>query len=208
MFTVTGVRTWRELRGENCICVDDIPQNRSICTSRSFSGQGLSCLSELEEAVANFMASCVRKLRDRHACCRQFTVFAYTSRFRTDLPRYSINRTMHFQVPTNNLQELVSAAVNALRAGWQEGENYWYKKAGVIVWDITDDSAIQTDLFDTVDRVKQRQLSEVIDAINKKNGQNTIKVAIQGESRLRSLKCEHLTKQYTTNVEEVIQVKI
>lgn len=208
MFTVTGVRTWRELRGENCICVDDIPQNRSICTSRSFSGQGLSRLSELEEAVANFMASCVRKLRDRHACCRQFTVFAYTSRFRTDLPRYSINRTMHFQVPTNNLQELVSAAVNALRAGWQEGENYWYKKAGVIVWDITDDSAIQTDLFDTVDRVKQRQLSEVIDAINKKNGQNTIKVAIQGESRLRSLKCEHLTKQYTTNVEEVIQVKI
>lgn len=35
-FTVTGVRTWKELQGENCIGEDDLPHKKSICTSRSF----------------------------------------------------------------------------------------------------------------------------------------------------------------------------
>ena len=47
---------------------------------------GLSELSSLEEAVANFSSECVRKLRMQHSCCTEITVFAYTSRFRLDLP--------------------------------------------------------------------------------------------------------------------------
>ena len=39
-FTVTGVRTWKELQGENCIGEDDLPHKKSICTSRSFPDQG------------------------------------------------------------------------------------------------------------------------------------------------------------------------
>lgn len=112
---MTGVRTWKELRGENCINIEELPQKKSICTSRSFPDSGLSELSSLEEAVANFTSECVRKLRMQHSCCTEITVFAYTSRFRLDLPQHCINRTIHLQVPTNDLQELVSTAVRALR---------------------------------------------------------------------------------------------
>ena len=208
MFTVTGVRTWKELRGESCICVDDLPQKKSICTSRSFAEHGLGDLSMVEEAIANFMASCVRKLKEQHSCCQAVTVFAYTSRFRIDLPQYCINRTIQMPVPTNDLQELVSTAVRALRKDWRKDGGYLYKKAGVIVWNICPDTAIQTDLFDTIDRGKRARLAEAIDAINLKNGHNTIKVAVQGTGRNFALKCEHKTKQYTTNLNEIIDVKI
>lgn len=81
------------------------------------------------------------------------------------------------------------------------------QKAGVIVWDICPDSAIQTNLFDTIDREKQARLAAAIDAINRKNGYNTVKVAVQGNGKSWHLKCEHITRQYTTNLKEIIQVK-
>ena len=208
LLTMTGARTWKELRGESCIDVEELPQKKSICTSRSFPDSGLSDISSLEEAVANFSSECVRKLRMQHSCCTEITVFAYTSRFRLDLPQHCINRTIHLQVPTNDLQELVSTAVRALRMDYRKDGGYLYKKAGVIVWNIVPDSAIQTNLFDTIDRDKQARLAAAIDAINRKSGHNTIKVAVQGTTdNSWHLKCEHISRQYTTNLDDVITVK-
>ena len=203
---VTGVRTWKELRGIDCINVEELPHKKSICTSRSFQGEGLSSLHDVEEAVANFAAACVRKLREQHTCCTSLTVFAHTSRFRTDVPSSYIYRSASLQVPTNNLQEIVSYAVKLLRAEWKQG-TYFYKKAGVIVWDICRDNAIQTSLFDPIDRTKQAALSKAIEEINRKNGHNMVRTAVQGYSKKWHLKSEHLTKQYTTNIKDVIQVK-
>lgn len=208
LLTVTGVRTWKELRGESCISIDDLPQKKSICTSRSFAGQGLSSLSSIEEAVANFAAGCVRKLKEQRSCCCEMTVFAYTSRFRLDLPQHCINRSVHFRVPTNNLQEIVGTAVRLLRDEWKTDGGFLYKKAGVMVWNICPDSAIQTCLFDPIDRERQARLAKVIDAINRKNGHDTVKVAVQGtDDTSWHLKCEHISKQYTTNLKEIIEVK-
>ena len=129
--TITGVRTWRELRGESCVEIEDLPQKQSICTSRSFADGGLMEHSRLEEAVANFAAECVRKLRRQRSCCTEITVFAHTSRFRMDGPQHCINRTVHMPVPTADLQEIVAAAVGALRMEWCYDEHFSYKKAGV-----------------------------------------------------------------------------
>lgn len=208
LLTVTGVRTWKELHGESCIDIDELPQKQSICTSRSFPDEGLSEVSVVEEAVANFAASCSRKLKEQKSCCRQMTVFAYTSRFRSDVPGHVINRTIALPVPTCDQKELVSAAVRTLRAEWKADGGYFYKKAGVIVWDICSDKAVQTDLFDPVDRGKQARLSAAIDAINRKNGFNTVKVAVQGTDKRWHLKSEHKSGQYSTNLKEVIKVRI
>lgn len=160
--------------------IEELPEKKSICTSRSFPDQGLSQLGPLEEAVAHFASSCSRKLKEQDSCCRAVTVFAYTSRFRTDAPCSAINRTVTLTVPTNDLRELVSVAVGALRSQWDASATFFYKKAGVIVWDICPSGAVQGDLFDTVDRAKQARLAAAIDAINRKNGYNTVKVAVQG----------------------------
>ena len=205
--TVTGVRTWRELQGESYIDIEELPQKKSICTSRSFPDQGLSRLGPLEEAIAHFASSCSRKLKEQDSCCRAVTVFAYTSRFRTDAPCSAINRTVTLTVPTNDLRELVSVAVGALRSQWDASATFFYKKAGVIVWDICPSGAVQGDLFDTVDRAKQARLAAAIDAINRKNGYNTVKVAVQGTDTSWRMKHEHESGKYTTNIDDVIKVK-
>ena len=205
--TVTGVRTWCELQGESCIDIEELPEKKSICTSRSFPDQGLSQLGPLEEAVAHFASSCSRKLKEQDSCCRAVTVFAYTSRFRTDAPCSAINRTVTLTVPTNDLRELVSVAVGALRSQWDASATFFYKKAGVIVWDICPSGAVQGDLFDTVDRAKQARLAAAIDAINRKNGYNTVKVAVQGTDTSWRMKHEHESGKYTTNIDDVIKVK-
>ena len=208
LLTVTGTRIWRELRGESCIDIDELPLQKSVCTSRSFADEGIADLGRLEEAVANFAAACSRKLKARQSCCSGLTLFAYTSRFRDDLPARSINRTIHLPVPTNDQQEIIHAAITLLRADWDRSATYHYKKAGVIVWDITAASAIQTNLFDPIDRVKQARLAAAIDAINRRNGHDTVKVAIQGTAPKNwGLKQEHISQQYTTNLLEIIKVK-
>lgn len=162
--------------------------------------------AHVEEAIANFAAECVRKLKEQHSCCTEITVFAYTSRFRQDLPHHQVNRTIHLQVPSCDTAEIVSYAVNALRREWLNDGTYHYKKASVILWDICPDSAIQTSLFDTVDREKQARLASVIDTINRKNGHNTVKVAIQGTEKKWHLKSEYKSNQFTTDLDEIIRV--
>ena len=93
-----------------------------------------------------------------------------------------------------------------MRTGWREGD-FQFKKAGVIVWNITSDTAIQTQLFDPVDRGKQAALQKAIDAINRKNGYQILKVASQGDGRKWNLKNEYISRQYTTNLRDVIEVK-
>ena len=206
--TITGVRTWKELRGESCISIEELPHKKSICTSRSFAEQGLNKLAEVEEAIANFAAQCSRKLREQHTVCSSMTVFAHTSRFRQDLPQSYIYQTVNLIVPSNDQQELVSLAVKTLRANWKDGDGYFYKKAGVILWGICRDNAIQTNLFDQVDREKQAALAKAIDAINRKNGHNKIRVAVQGDEKGWQLKREYISKQYTTNLDDVIVLKV
>lgn len=206
--TITGVRTWKELQGKSCINIEELPHKKSICTSRSFAEHGLNKLADVEEAVANFAAQCARKLREEHTVCNSITVFAHTSRFRHDLASNHIYRTAQLQVPTNNLQEIVSMAVKMLRADWKDTDTYFYKKAGVIVWGITRDHAIQGSLFDSINRGKQEALAQAIDAINRKNGHQKIRVAVQGNEKGWSLRKEYISQQYTTNWDEVIVLKV
>ena len=205
--TVTGVRTWKELRGESCISIEEVPHKKSICMSRSFAEQGLNRLADVEEAIANFAAQCARKLRGQHTVCNSITIFAHTSRFREDLPQSCIYQTAQLQVPSNNHQELVSTAVKMLRSDWKEGDSYYYKKAGVIVTNITEDGSVQGSLFDTVDREKQSLLSKIVDEINLRNGRDTVRIAVQGYDNNWHIKNEYISRQYTTNIKDIIVVK-
>jgi DNA polymerase V len=166
----------------------------------------LDKIEDLEEAVANFAAMCSKKLREQHTVCASIVVFAYTSRFRDDMPQTYINEIVNFDVPTNDVQEIVSKAVAALRNAWKVG-TYYYKKAGVIACNISEDNAIQASLFDTVDREKQAALSKMVDEINKRNGADAVRIAVQGYGNGWHIKNEYISKQYTTNIKDIIIVK-
>ena len=203
-FSVTTLRTWKELNGESCIVLEDMSEKKSICTSRSFSGQGISDPAILEEAVANFAARCAAKLRRQHSYCQGITVFAHTSPFREDVPLCYLQQSVQLSVPTQDTAEIVKTAVGMLKAKLQEG---LFKKAGVIIWNITSARAIQQDLFDPVDRKKQKALLDAIDEINRRNGHDTVRVATQGTDVRFGLKHEYLSRQYTTNIDDILVAK-
>lgn len=207
MLTVTGVRTWKELRGISCIDLNDLPAKQSICTSRSFPDRGIYKKEILVEAVANFAAACVRKLKEQHECCCRMTVFAYTSRFRSEQPQCVIYQQVQFPTPTNSLHEIVGKAAAVLRNAFPIREEYGYKKAGVILWDMVPDEGIQISLFDECNRVKMAQLQKAMDDINRKNGDNTVRLAIQGGcgSPWKGQR-NYVSPSYTTDIRAIIRV--
>lgn len=207
-FSVTLARTWKELQGDSCIDIEELPHSKSICTSRSFPEKGISKLPLLEEAVANFAASCSRKLKQQRTACYGMTIFAYTSRFPTSGHPYQLSQTCSFSVATSDRQEIVSRAVEVLRQHWPDDITPFIKKAGVIAWGIIPDTAIQAQLFDPIDRGKQMALSKAIEEINRKNGHNMVRIAVQGYDKRWHLKCERISKQYTTDIDDIIEIKL
>lgn len=216
-FNITTVRTWKELNGESCISIEELPQKKSICTSRSFAGEGISDKDVVEEAVANFAVHCAEKLRHQGSVCQGITVFAWTSRFNENVPEYTIHDSLTLPIATNAQEEIVGAALSILRAKYPKSMadsrpdrpdmSFHFKKAGVILWQISPDHPRQQDLFDTIDRSRQKALMEAIDAINRKNGYGTIRQAIQGTDCRFDLKREYMSKQFTTNIHDILKVK-
>lgn len=83
-----------------------------------------------------------------------------------------------------------------------------YKKAGVIVWDLSPREAVQTDLFDKLDRGRRRALIRAVDEINRKNGHNAVKVAALGTGQKYASERQYVSRRYTTNLDEVLVVKV
>ena len=216
-FNITTVRTWKELNGESCISIEELPQKKSICTSRSFAAEGISDKDVVEEAVANFAVRCAEKLRHQGSVCQGITVFAWTSRFNENVPEYTIHDSLTLPIATNAQEEIVGAALSILRAKYPKlmadsrpdrpDMSFYFKKAGVILWQISPDHPRQQDLFDPIDRSKQKKLMEAIDAINRKNGYGTIRQAIQGTDCRFDLKRKYMSKQFTTNIHDILKVK-
>ena len=216
-FNIPTMRTWKELNGESCISIEELPQKKSICTSRSFAGEGISDKDVVEEAVANFAVRCAEKLRHQGSVCQGITVFAWTSRFNENVPEYTIHDSLTLPIATNAQEEIVGATLSILRAKYPKlmadsrpdrpDMSFHFKKAGVILWQISPDHPRQQDLFDPIDRSKQKKLMEAIDAINRKNGYGTIRQAIQGTDCRFDLKREYMSKQFTTNIHDILKVK-
>ena len=216
-FNITTVRTWKELNGESCISIEELPQKKSICTSRSFAAEGISDKDVVEEAVANFAVRCAEKLRHQGSVCQGITVFAWTSRFNENVPEYTIHDSLTLPIATNAQEEIVGAALSILRAKYPKpmadsrpdrpDMSFHFKKAGVILWQISPDHPRQQDLFDPIDRSRQKALMEAIDAINRKNGHGTIRQAVQGNGCRFDLKREYMSKRFTTDIHEILKVK-
>lgn len=199
--TVVGERTWKELNGISCIDMDSAPPaKKQICTSRSF-GKMLTDIDTIAEAIATHASTCAKKLRKQKSYAASLMVFIHTNNFREDLPQYWKNTVVHFPVPTNNTQEIVHYALAGLKTIFMQ--DYQYKKAGVIITEITED--VQLGLFDSVDREKHNKLMQIVDKINGDHGQR-IKLAVQGNGREWRLKQEQLSRHYTTNINQIINI--
>lgn len=203
--TITGLRTYQELKGEAAIKIEhETPDKQSICVSRSFAKEMYN-INELRSAITTFAATVSEKLRNQKSCAYQITLFMYTNRHREDMPQDYQCKTFRYTVATNSTLEICKTAANILKTTFKQG--YGYKKAGIIATDIIPQAAIQGTLFDTMDREKHKRLMQVVDNINKTQGKNTLSLASQAEIATFSNR-NHTSPQYTTNWDHIIEVKI
>lgn len=206
-FHKPGVQTWMELNGIPCIDTAEVQMNQSVCTSRSF-GEMVGDLESLKCSVATFASSCANKLRGQGALAGSVTVFLMSNRFREDLAQYGNASTHTFVVPTSDTLEITQAALKILEEIYRPG--ILYKKSGVIMGNISDEGSLQMDLFDPVYNRKERSdLMNTIDRINHRYGVKTIKLLAEGD-RIQpwQVKCDFRSRNYLTDINEILTIKI
>jgi len=201
-----GLRVWNELNGKESVEEERDEARQSICTSRSFA-ETITDIQELSARVSDFAAKCAEKLRHdgTAACC--INTFLCTNRFREDKPQDFPDATIRLDMPASSTQEVVSAALKALKLIWKPG--FEYKKAGVVVFDIVNRDERQLTLFETDSAKKEKQdvLSQVMDNVNVSSGQNVLRVATQRPGHYADgIRREHASRLFSTDWDSIIEI--
>jgi len=193
-----------ELRGVSCVGLQNlVPQAKSIMCSRSF-GRAVTTRRELEEAVSTYAERAAAKMRRQALCTATVQVFVTTNPFKTQETQYAASRTITLPVATADSAKLVNAATMALARLWRSGVRF--KKAGVILLDLVDQSSVQGDLWTSPDTPRNTRLMQAMDKLNALYGRDTVTLASSGRKVRWSLRAEKRSARYTTNWDELLRV--
>ena len=203
-FSVVLERTVRELNGESCIELEEIPPTKKqIVCSRSF-GVKVTHFELLREAVCEYATRATEKLRKEQQQAKVLTVFIRTSPFKDNEPQYSNSASGELLIPSCDTRDFIELANHLLKRIWKDG--FRYAKAGVMLSDFYDPGMFQPGLFDDVSiRSNSQQLMSVLDTINQ-SGAGKVFFAGQGTKKDWSMKREHLSPAYTTRWDQLPRV--
>ena len=203
-FSLVLERTVRELNGESCIALEQIPATKKqIICSRSF-GARVTSLVQMRQAVCQHATRAAEKLRKERQQAKLLSVFIRTSPYQNNTPQYSNALTAELPRPSNDTRDLIQLSIRLLDQLWRDG--YDYAKAGVVLSDFYDIGTYQVGLFDQPSaHTNSRQLMHVVDEINH-SGLGKVFFARQGIKKDWAMKREHLSPAYTTRWNGLIRV--
>ncbi len=202
--SIVGLRLYNELLGIPCLELDDpLTDKKNIACTRSFD-KNYDDYNYIRERVSSFAVNCAEKLRKQNSYCNAMMVFLLTNYHRKDHEQYSKNILLKLPYPTNSNIELSRFATNALSKIYKKG--YLFKKAGVIVMEITPESQKQLNMFEN-SNPKHISLMKAIDDLNKIIGVTKVKLASQDIGRAWKMKQEKLSPRYTTRIDELLMIK-
>lgn len=197
-FGVQGVRTVYELRAISCYPLEENPQDKkTIIVSRMF-GRSVTAIDELMEAAATYAARAGEKLRQEGLAAGMMSVSVATSRF-IEHRYYNVHTTV-FPTATFDSAELVQAATASIERIYREG--FDYKRAGVLLHELTPQEHVQRTLFDTADRGRTGRLMRTLDAINRR-GDCTVRWAAEGIDKPWHTQFKHLSPKFTTRWDQL-----
>ena len=202
-FSVVMAKTVSELNGIVCIELEEIaPSRKQILSSRSF-GHTVRDFNSLAESITLYMSRAAEKLRKQNSFAGSVHVYIRTSPFKLDEPHYSNGMTIPMPSPSNDSRQLVKIALWALKRIYRPGFNY--AKAGVMLSEIVPKVGVQSDLFSQpATNLKSEALMSAMDAINRKMGRESIKLASEGFKRPWKMKQENKSPNFTTDWNDVL----
>ena len=200
--SVVGLRLKRDLAGEVILALDDLQIKKNMAVTRSFNGMYTE-YADVKERVTTFAVKAAEKLRRQGSCTSMIYVLLHTNQHKQNLAQRFVGLNVQLPFPSNSTIDVVKAAVKGLDCLFKEG--YHYKKAGVIVMNLTPETQQQLSLFDPANP-KHKNLMKVVDKLNFNFGQN-VKFAGQDPKKVWKMKQEKLSPRYSTNINEVIRVQ-
>ena len=200
---VVGMRLKYELEGKSVLEMEEPKAKKNIAVTRSFE-KDITDFNELKERVVTFASVCSEKLRKQNSCCNVVTLYLRKDPFNANGEKYSFYRMQTLSFPSNTSFSISQTAIMMLKDLYQEGTAY--KKAGVMVSEIVPSSQRQFMLFDE-ENPKYQKLMEVMDAVQAKTGERKLRLASQDLKRTWKMKQNHLSNRYTTNFNELLEVK-
>ncbi len=206
-FGVTGLRTLRELKGFPCYVLENPDAGRkNLLVSRSFR-KDVNELSELTEAISVFTSLLGEKLRKFHYRAGVLTVFIRANKHRNKRPdgRYYFSQSLELPIPTSNTNRLITHATDMVRQLFDKATNY--KKAGIIASYLRPEESLQGHLFESEkEEIRLQSLMKTMDAINKKNGRNTVYFSSCGSHHGWRMFCEMRSPNYTTSWKDIPEI--
>jgi len=200
---ITGLHLQDELNGIPRLELEHTDNKQSIATTRTFECE-YNTFNEVSERITTFTVVCAEKLRKQHSLCQSMLIFIQTNRFREPDEQYSNSIVVKLPFPTFSSMEMVKFAVEGLRKIFQSG--YQYKRAGVVLMDFAQENSYQKSLFFNSDP-RHAPLMSVVDNLNTRFGTQKIRLASQ-DTRVWKMKQEKISKHYTTDINDILDVKI
>lgn len=186
---VNGEKSWRELHDQPCIELSHVNRilQDSISETRTFPAD-VDDFDYIRSRLVIYTTDCAARLRAMHGRAQAISAFLRTNRFHTERGFHTPTATVRFGQPTDNTAVLVHAAVDCLRNIFNPA--FRYKRAGVVLTDITPAVAYTPSLFDMIPEptktdeqsAKNKENSRLlaaIDHINKDVGNIRIRIASQ-----------------------------
>jgi DNA polymerase V len=207
-FNVMVARTVLELNGIGCMSLEEVaPDKQQIVCSRSFSKK-LTDYKELSEALAEYCTRAAEKLRHQQSVTGCISVFIRTNLFNPSEPQYQRSASIKLSAATQDTRTIITTANRLLKELYKP--NYKYHKCGVQLSHIQPAfSFAQDDLFDLASNPllgKSDQLMQTFDQINRRFPKS-IAMAASGFDKTWIAKAERETKHYTTDWNELVDVK-
>lgn len=201
--TINGLRTVWELNGIESINFETtIKQKRGIMTSRQF-GKPVTEFQELKEAVAEYASLATEKLRNQNSLCSFVTVTVETDPYKSKI-QYNNSISIGLPQASSYLPEIIKSAQKGLLEIFKP--NIAYKRVRVYLSEIKPNTKKQLSLFNPV-KEKEYAVMNAVDKINKKHHRQAVTILGRGFKKEWHMKREKLSPRYTTNWNEILQIK-
>ena len=202
---VVGLRLLHELRGIPCLPLEECPSpKQAICVSRSF-GERIENLEKMREAVATYAARAAEKLRSQNSEAGAMSIFVETNPFSQE-PQHHQSLVMRFAGPTSASNVLIHHATTAAERLFRRG--FRYKKAGILLMDLTQAGEHQRSLFeDAGERTRDRLLMQALDRVNRKLGAGTLRFGAEGMKKPWAARFKRRSPCYTTRWDGLLRIR-
>ena len=206
-FNVIMAQTVLELQGVPAVPFEEFNGSvKQIAFSRSFSKPTTSA-EHIRESVLHYTSIAASKLRTLNEAASFIYIYAYyTAEYLKDrkLSSGHCGHVIGFPIPLSEHLSMVKYITPAIKNIIVPSRRAM--KTGVILFELSPSDKSNLDLFEQPDE-KNLILAETMDKLNHQYGRNTIFTAGEGIKRPWTMKQEYLSRRFTTNWNEILEIE-